>query len=121
MQRAFVPAAVLCALMFGVAPFLVVGAPYESTMGLVQKIFYYHAPAGMTMFLAAFVSGIASGVYLFRGSRTGDRIAAAAAELVVLFGVHGLPGLFGHGKSPAFESWDDMPSVFPDRFAAHPK
>jgi len=72
--------------MFGVAPFLVVGAPYESTMGLVQKIFYYHAPAGMTMFLAAFVSGIASGVYLFRGSRTGDRIAAAAAELVVLFG-----------------------------------
>ena len=72
--------------MFAVAPFLVVGAPYESTMGLVQKIFYYHAPAGMTMFLAAFVSGIASGVYLFRGSRTGDRIAAAAAELVVLFG-----------------------------------
>jgi len=72
--------------MFAVAPFLVVGAPYESTMGLVQKIFYYHAPAGMTMFLAAFVSGIASGVYLFRGSRTGDRIAVAAAELVVLFG-----------------------------------
>jgi len=72
--------------MFAVAPFLVVDAPYESTMGLVQKIFYYHAPAGMTMFLAAFVSGIASGFFLFRGSRTGDRIAVAAAELVVLFG-----------------------------------
>ncbi len=86
MQRVFVPAAVLCALMFGVAPFLVTGAPYESTMGLVQKIFYYHAPAGMTMFLGAFVSGIASAVYLFRGTRNADRIAAAAAELVVLFG-----------------------------------
>jgi heme exporter protein C len=72
--------------MFAVAPFLVVGAPYESTMGLVQKIFYYHAPAGMTMFLGAFVSGIASAAYLFRRSRHADRIALAAAELVVLFG-----------------------------------
>ena len=48
--------------MFAVAPFLVLNAPYESTMGLVQKIFYFHAPSGMVMFLGAFVSGIALGV-----------------------------------------------------------
>ena len=32
------------------------------------------------------MSGIASAVYLFRGTPQADRIAVAAAELVVLFG-----------------------------------
>ena len=36
--------------MFVWAPFMILGAPYESTMGLVQKIFYFHAPIGMVMF-----------------------------------------------------------------------
>jgi heme exporter protein C len=72
--------------MFAVAPFLVLNAPYESTMGLVQKIFYFHAPSGMVMFAGAFVSGIASALFLFRGSHHADRIGAAAAELTVLLG-----------------------------------
>ncbi len=71
---------------FAVAPFLIGGAPYESTMGLVQKIFYFHAPSGMTMFLGAFVAGCASARYLFRGKASADRVAAAAVELTVLFG-----------------------------------
>jgi heme exporter protein C len=73
--------------MFAYAPFLIVGAPYESTMGLVQKIFYFHVPAAMTLFVSAFVAGIASAVFLF-GRRPGaDRLAAAAAEITVVFGV----------------------------------
>jgi heme exporter protein C len=72
--------------MFAVAPFLVVNAPYESTMGLVQKIFYFHAPSGMVMFLGAFVSGIASAFFLFRGNQHADRVGWAAAELTVLLG-----------------------------------
>ena len=36
---------------FAAAPFLIDTAPYESTMGLVQKIFYFHVPAGIVMFL----------------------------------------------------------------------
>ena len=72
--------------MFAVAPFLVLNAPYESTMGLVQKIFYFHAPSGMVMFLGAFVSGIASAFFLFRGSQHADRVGLAAAELTVLLG-----------------------------------
>lgn len=72
--------------MFAVAPFLVLNAPYESTMGLVQKIFYFHAPSGMVMFLGAFVSGIASALFLFRGSQRADRVGWAAAELTVLLG-----------------------------------
>ena len=56
-----VPAMLMVALaMFGVAPYLIAQAPYESTMGLVQKIFYYHAPVGIVMFVATFTCGFAS-------------------------------------------------------------
>jgi heme exporter protein C len=55
-------------------------------MGLVQKIFYFHAPSGMVMFLSAFVCGITSAMYLFRGRPDADRVALAAAELTVLLG-----------------------------------
>jgi heme exporter protein C len=73
--------------MFAVAPFMIQNAPYESTMGLVQKIFYFHAPSGMVMFIGAFVSGIASALYLFRGRPGADRVALAAAEITVLLGL----------------------------------
>jgi heme exporter protein C len=86
LQRFFPVAFVLALLGFAAAPFLIGAAPYESTMGLVQKIFYFHATAGMTMFLAAIVAGIASGRYLFGGGPGADRIAVAATELTVLFG-----------------------------------
>ena len=76
----------VAAVMFAATPVLIHGAPYESTMGLVQKIFYYHVPAAMMMFLSAFVCGIASGIFVFRGNERADRIALAAAELTVLFG-----------------------------------
>jgi heme exporter protein C len=82
-----VPGLLLVTLgMFAAAPFLVLDAPHESTMGLVQKIFYFHAPSGMVMFLGAFVSGTASALFLFRGNRQADRVALAATELTVLLG-----------------------------------
>lgn len=87
MPKWFVPIAGLCGLMFAVSPVLIANAPYESTMGLVQKIFYYHVPAGMTMLLAAVVCGVASLRFIFTGSAKQDRIAWAAAELVVMFGI----------------------------------
>jgi heme exporter protein C len=87
MQRVFPILLVAAVLLFGTAPLLVMQAPYESTMGLVQKIFYYHVPSAMVMFLAAFVCGVASALYLFRGHAAADRLAVAAAELTVLFGL----------------------------------
>jgi heme exporter protein C len=78
---------VVVAVMFALAPWLIARAPYESTMGLVQKIFYFHVPAGLVMFLAAFVCGLASIRYLWTRRRTADHVAVAAAELVLLFGV----------------------------------
>ncbi|NQW05584.1 MAG: cytochrome c biogenesis protein CcsA [Acidobacteria bacterium] len=73
--------------MFAVSPFLIDAAPYEATMGLVQRIFYYHVPSAMVMFASAFVCGIASVVYLVKRSSTADAVALAAAELVVVFGL----------------------------------
>jgi heme exporter protein C len=77
---------VIAALMFVRAPFLIDAVRYESTMGLVQKIFYFHVPAAITTFTSVFVCGIASAVYLVRRRRTADHVAVAAAELAVLFG-----------------------------------
>ncbi len=72
--------------MFAVAPWLVAQAPYESTMGLVQKIFYFHVPAAITMLISAFVCGIASIRYLVTRDRRSDHTALAAMELLLVFG-----------------------------------
>jgi heme exporter protein C len=82
----FRPLAIVCGAMFAIAPFLIANAPYESTMGLVQKIFYVHLPSAWMFLLAAIVCGIASVRFLFRGDARQDSVAWAAAELVVLFG-----------------------------------
>ena len=87
MPKWFLPAAVVCGLMFAISPVLIANAPYESTMGLVQKIFYVHLPSAWMFLLSAIVCGIASIRYLFRGNPRHDRLAWAAAELVVLFGI----------------------------------
>ena len=86
MPNWFTPAAAICGLMFAASPLLIANAPYESTMGLVQKIFYYHMPAAMTFLVSAVVCGYASIRYLFGGNPKHDRLGWAAAELTVLFG-----------------------------------
>jgi heme exporter protein C len=72
--------------MFAASPYVIDTAPYEATMGLVQRIFYYHFPAAMTLFVTAVVCGVASAIYLFTRRPGADRIALAAAELAVVFG-----------------------------------
>ena len=73
-------------LMFAAAPYVIDTAPPEATMGLVQRIFYFHLPAAMTMMLTAIVCGIASGIYVFKRKPMADHIAVAAAEMAVVFG-----------------------------------
>jgi heme exporter protein C len=94
--------------MFAVAPVLILGAPYESTMGLVQKIFYFHVPAWMAMFLAVFIAGGASIAFLVTRSRRADAIAVSASELVVVFGAIGLitGPLWGIKAWGIWWSWD---------------
>ena len=87
MQRLFTPLAIVVAAMFAYAPVMIAGAPYESTMGFVQKIFYFHFPSAMSMFASALICGIASAWYLFGRRPKADHLAVAAAELTVVFGV----------------------------------
>jgi heme exporter protein C len=65
----------------------IAAAPREVTMGLVQKIFYFHVPCAWLLLLSTFVCAGGSLAFLFRGSERGDRVALAAAELGVLFGL----------------------------------
>jgi heme exporter protein C len=87
MTRFLTPLAFLLMVLFAAAPVVVAYTPFEQTMGLVQKIFYFHVPSAMMMFISAFVCGIASAVFLFRKSAQADRLALAAGELVVTFGL----------------------------------
>jgi heme exporter protein C len=98
----------VCALMFAYAPVMIAQAPFEATMGLVQKIFYFHVPAWMAMFTAAFVSGTAGAVYLFRRSPLADRLTVAGAELAILFGGIGLMTgpLWGRKSWGVWWQWD---------------
>ena len=61
--------------------------PVEQTMGLVQKVFYFHMSAawvGMLAFLAAAVFGV---LYLSRKDLKWDTLTAASVEVGLLFTV----------------------------------
>jgi heme exporter protein C len=60
-------------------------APTEQTMGDVQRIFYYHVPSAWTAFLLFFSNFIASIVYLAKRNAAADAVAAATAEVGVVF------------------------------------
>jgi heme exporter protein C len=90
MRKLFAPLAVLTAAMLAYSPVVIASADVQDTMGLVQKIFYYHVPSWMAMFSGVFICGIASAIYLFQGRASADRVAAASGELAVLFGLMGL-------------------------------
>jgi heme exporter protein C len=90
MRKAFGPIAALTAVMFAASPFVVAFAPFEASMGIVSKIFYFHVPSWFAMFTAIGICGVASLIHLFRTSPRADRIAAAAGEVAVVFGLMGL-------------------------------
>src|SRR5882672_5626129 len=84
--RGFTIGAALAAALFLIVPGMILAAPLEPVMGFVQKIFYFHVPCALMMFLSTFTCAGGSVAFLFKGSEAGDRLAAAAGELGVLFG-----------------------------------
>jgi heme exporter protein C len=86
MTRLTSAALFIVAAMFAAAPWVINAAPYESTMGLVYKIFFFHMPAAWLFLIAAIVSGVYSALFLFKGNAAADWKALAAAELAFLFG-----------------------------------
>lgn len=57
----------------------------EATMGIIQRIFYFHVPAAMVSFWAVFVGGVASFLYLKTLDPKYDDLALAANESIVAF------------------------------------
>jgi len=106
--RWFVPLTVLVAAMFAYAPISIANAPIESTMLLVQKIFYFHVPSWFVMFSGAFLCAGASVRYLTKGSREADHYAITGAELAVVFGLIGLitGPLWGRKAWGVWWQWD---------------
>ena len=69
-------AGVYCAFLY---------APTESSMGEVQRIFYFHVPSAWVSFLGIFVVFLSSAIFLSTGKRIWDIRASAAAEIGALF------------------------------------
>ena len=59
--------------------------PADSLQGPSQKIFYIHVPSVLAGYLAFGVLGVMSIVHLWLKEERADRMAAAAAEVAVLF------------------------------------
>lgn len=72
--------AILIALYFAL-----VYAPTESTMGPIQRIFYFHVPQGILSYTCALFVGFGCLMFLVKNDLKWDRLAYCSAELGVLF------------------------------------
>jgi len=61
------------------------GAPRETTMGDLQRIFYFHVPAAIAGLIAFAINFAASLMYVIRKNRRWDNLALSAAEIGVMF------------------------------------
>ncbi len=79
------------ALLIAAALALVFGyAPMERTMGLVQKVFYFHVSANWVGMLGFLVAAVAGGIYLAKGTPRWDVIEVAAVEIGLAFSLIGI-------------------------------
>ncbi len=62
-------------------------APTEATMGILQKVFYFHVPAAYGMYLGATACFAGSVGYLARGTIRWDALARAGADVAVAMGM----------------------------------
>ena len=80
MRKLTTPFIGLSAGMLFIAPWIINAAPYESTMGLVQKVFYFHFPAAILFLMSAIICGIASLRFLFFKKASADANIGATSS-----------------------------------------
>jgi len=73
------------ALIAGIYVRALVFTPTEAAQGLAQKIFYIHVPSAWVSFLAYFIVGACSVLYLVLRDARVDRLAAVTAEVGTVF------------------------------------
>jgi len=88
--------------------FIWVYAPLEQTMGVVQKIFYFHLPLAWWALFSFFLVFVASIVFLIKKDPKWDGLAGAAAESgVLLSGLALISGsLWGRAAWNTWWTWD---------------
>lgn len=60
-------------------------APVEASMGIVQKIFYFHVPCAFSAYAGFLLCGFGSFMYLIRRRARWDALAASGAEAGLIF------------------------------------
>jgi heme exporter protein C len=80
------PSVLLVFLLLSAASYgALIWAPTEATMGLIQRIFYFHVASGITGFVSFSLVAIASVVYIRTRALKWDWLAVASAEVGVAF------------------------------------
>jgi heme exporter protein C len=98
----------LLAALVAIFALLVARAPIDSVQGVIQKILYVHPACAFAAYTGFTLTALGGALYLWRGDEAWDRLAAAAAEvgvvfctLVILTGPIWAKGTWGH-----WWSWD---------------
>jgi heme exporter protein C len=102
------PLGELLAALVAVFAWLVASAPVDATQGVIQKILYVHPACAFAAYAGFGLTALGGALYLWRGDEAWDRLAAAAAEvgvvfctLVIITGPIWAKGTWGH-----WWSWD---------------
>lgn len=66
---------------------ILLNLPDEAMQGAIYRIIFFHVPAAFSFMGAAFVSMVASIVYLMRRDFRADSVAASVAEVGLVFGL----------------------------------
>ena len=64
---------------------VLVWVPTEKTMGVIQRVFYFHVPSAWVAFLAFAVAAVAALLFLARRQEHWDRVEVASLELGIVF------------------------------------
>ncbi len=78
-------AALVAALIFIAGYAALFLAPMERTMGLIQRIFYFHVPSAWTALLSFFIVFVSNIAYLLRRAPKWDWLGVSAAEVGLAF------------------------------------
>ena len=74
----------------GTLEYIFLKVPTEKTMGIVQKIFYFHVPCWYGMYIGAIVCCVGSIGYLYKETIGWDALARAGADVAIVMGLMGL-------------------------------
>src|SRR5262245_59760691 len=83
MMRAKILGTLTVVFMIAALYMIFVYAPNEATMGVIQRIFYFHVNAGIFSYLSAYLLGLGSVAFLLKEDLKWDRFSAGAGEMGV--------------------------------------